>query len=160
MTPSADRQRPTKVTTMAQDYFGQDLDLETLLQGTIEEYEQKRVAAWKEDEDGTRYLAFFDALAKWMLSSTEELTVTDEESGVEWDAALSLLDVADIVDEVKEKVQIDIAWEFATGTDKMTDRCLQLTRDVLRHRPSKRVLRFLGRPRPRHWPPCNTSWPC
>ncbi len=123
---------------MPQDYFGQELDLETLLQGTIEEYERKRAEAWKEDKDGTHYLAFFDGLAKWMLRSVTELTVADDDSSVKWETALALLDVAHLANEIKEKIQIDIdscrpLIALGCSNDEIAD-CLGISRKTLERR--------------------------
>ncbi len=107
------------------------IDLDTLLEGAIDTYQHQRQQEWHQDENGAAYLALFDAIAKWMLRSSQDLVARSVASGLDWGTAVPLLDIPGLRTPIEEKVQIDVAWQFATGTDGMAARCLELARLVL-----------------------------
>jgi hypothetical protein len=121
------------------------LDLENLLQGAIDTYEHERKETWHQDDRGKEYLALFDGIAKWMLRSSQDLVARPVASGLNWGSAIRLLGVPELRTPIKERVQIDVAWQFATGTDEMAERCLELAQLVLASPPADPVLRYLTR---------------
>lgn len=121
--------------------------LSSLLELHIQNYEEDRERHWSDDESTLRLLTFVDAVAQSVVASTDDLVldISEELELIPWDQVPRMIEAIELSSEVKAKAEILMAWRFATSTDAMATRCLELARVVLRERPSERVLRFLRR---------------
>lgn len=126
--------------------YEDDIDLESLIQGAIDDWAQGRRAFWKDNPENA-YVDLVDEIAKKVFTASSTMSVPDPGAGdfLDWSAALQLTDIPPIYHLMFERVQIDVAWEFATGTDAMAGRCMDLTKLVLKTRPPEHILRFLSR---------------
>src|SRR2546426_6564330 len=122
-------------------------NLDVLIDGAIDEFEDEREHEWSDDDRTKRALATIDATAAWLLAGTEELVITGDEppQGIDWDLALKLANSKLLSREIRERLQIDVARRLVGSTTKMAERCLDLSRLVIRERPSETVLLFLRR---------------
>lgn len=128
-------------------WYEPDSKLATMLEIIIQNYEDDREKYWSEDEQTIRLREFVDGVAESIVGSSDDLVqrLPDKLSEVGWPLIQTIIDQLELSGEVRAKTEIILAWRFATNTDEMAERCLQLVELLLQSPPSERVLRFLRR---------------
>jgi hypothetical protein len=127
--------------------YAEGMDLESLIEGGIEAFAEDREKFWTADPQDV-YLRLVDEIGEKILGATKQFSAPLEKAEDEyftWDAALALTEVEEVAQLMLERLQIDVAREYSTGTHTKADRCFDLTKFVLRTQPSEHVLRFLRR---------------
>src|SRR5574341_2136972 len=127
------------------DYDG-GVALHILIESAIDNYEQDREHSWKE-EGRPDLLEVADRLAGAILKASQELVRPSHMKGLAmtWEDARAFTKIPELRALILEKVQIDMAWEFANHTDAIAKRCLEVTDEVVKEQPGEAVLRFLRR---------------
>ena len=127
------------------DYDG-GVPLHVLIESAIDNFEQDRDTYWTSEGHGA-LLTVVDSLAAATLKASQELVRPAHMKGlaISWEQARQLTDAPDLQPLVLERLQIDVAWEYANHTDSMARRCLEVTDHVLKRQPREAVLRFLRR---------------
>jgi hypothetical protein len=117
---------------------GSSLDLDLIVQS----YEADRKQYWGEDEEGERYIQGIDRIAKMLLQGSSELI---EPEALSWDLIQQMADEDLLRKQIRERIEIDVAWEYSVNTRGMAHRCLELARLVVVAKPNESVMRFLRR---------------
>ncbi len=126
------------------DYEG-GVALSTLIWSAIEDHEQDREEFWK-SEGKERELKFVDGIAGAIVRASYQLTKPHpHEMPLTYEQCRQLVDIEGFRELALEKIEIEVAQEFTGETDKMAERCLDLTTEVVQHSPAEPVLRFLRR---------------
>jgi len=123
---------------------GQSLNLDLFVQA----YEDSRGEYWGEDEEGRRRLELIDQFAKTLLSGSLELVQPRAEANLSvftWDQIAAMAGLDPIADQIKERIEIDVAWEYSVDTQGMAQRCLELMQLVIKAEPSEAVMRYTRR---------------
>lgn len=124
---------------------GESLNLDLI----VGNFEADRERYWGDDEQGRKYLALVDQVAKALLRGSWELVQPGDTSLGEvpftWEQVQWLVKVEQISARVRERVEIDVAWEYCVDTPAMANRCIELARVVIAGRPNEAVLRYLRR---------------
>jgi hypothetical protein len=121
-------------------------NLSVLIESIVQAYEDDREREWADDEQSVRLREFVDSVAHALVDSSSELVLAVPGAiGANWDSARAVIEVLELRRDVQEKVEILLAWRFATRSDEMAQRCLQLAELLLTRSPGERVLRFMRR---------------
>lgn len=128
-------------------WYEPDRKLSTLLETIISEYETDRDRYWSDDEQTTQLIRFVDNVAAVLVESSDALLIKEMGvlTGENLSGARQIIEALELSAEVRAKVEILLAWRFATVTDEMASRCLELAELLIREHPGERVLRFLRR---------------
>jgi hypothetical protein len=124
---------------------GSRLDLDLIVQN----YEEDRERYWSDDEEGARYIALVDGIARFLLGGTAGLVQPRSDpakpEAFTWEQARFLAELDPVSERVYERIEIDVAWAFSVETRAMAQRCLELAREVIAAEPNEAVLRYLRR---------------
>lgn len=122
------------------------VSLTTLIEGVIDEYDQDRTRYWK-DAEKEQVLKILDHAAKDVLRASEDFLLPSLQSApLDWEKVRALAEADGILgDLVRERLQIALAWEFATDVEGMAERCLQMTKELIGEQPNEPVMKFLRR---------------
>ena len=128
-------------------WYDPESRLDTLLEIIIQEYETDRERYWSDDENAARLRKVADRLAHIVVDSSEDtvLRMPDGATDTPWAGLQEIIRDFELSDEIRAKVEIIVAWRFATDNRAIAERCLQLADLALRQRPSERILRLLRR---------------
>lgn len=128
------------------DWYADDVNLDTHIDSAIDVFRQSREDYWRDVSSG-RYLELFDTAGSVVFEATKCLLAADTSGrvGVSFELASTLAKPGPFRDLVREKIQTEIAWEFATTTRAMSERCLELVSLLIRTQPDEQVCRFMNR---------------
>jgi hypothetical protein len=118
-------------------------DLDGFIESAISEFERELETMWADPEQGAAINAFAARVAELMLDSSERLLV--EVDPAFWRQLPELLAQKDLHGDVMLALRLALARKYLPGTDQMAERCVELTRLVIRAAPKEPVSRFLGR---------------
>ena len=129
------------------DSYWPGSSLQSLIETIVQNYESDWERHYSEDEKTVRLREFIDAVAQSVVGSSEHLVVrlADDLAPWTWEHAQQIISALDLEAEVKARVEIHVAWMFATSSDAMAGRCLDLMAVALSAGPPERVGRFLRR---------------
>jgi hypothetical protein len=118
-------------------------DLDGFIDSAIHEFERELETMWADPEEGAAINAFASRVAELMLDSSERLLV--EVDPAFWRRLPELLAQKELHEDVMLALRLALARRYLPGTDQMAERCVELTRLVIRATPQQPVSRFLGR---------------
>jgi hypothetical protein len=98
---------------------------------------------WADPEEGAAINAFAGRVAELMLDSSERLLV--ETDPTFWRGLPELLAQKELHEDVMLALRLTLARKYLPATDRMAERCVELTRLVIRATPNRWVSRFLTR---------------
>jgi hypothetical protein len=129
-------------------WYDAETSLPGLLELVIQNYETDRKAYWSENQQDANVLDIVEALAKSLRAASDELQASPAviaDLDFDWEQVRLLSRLPEFQAHLLDQLEIDVAYEFASGTREVARRCYELTREVLSTRPGDRVLRFLRR---------------
>lgn len=131
---------------MTGDWYERGIDLDGHLMEVINFFESERESYLTRTPEND-FLRIADSSAKKLLVGVESLIVPPGSSDdlFDWSAARWVAGTEVFATEVRERIQISVAEEYCTDTDKMAERCLALAEAVLASQPNEAVTRYLRR---------------
>lgn len=128
-------------------WYEPEWKLAGLLETIIQNYEDDREKYWGDDDKAVRLIKFVDGWATKIVEASDDLVLTQDspDPRFDWQSTQAIIRALELSSEVREKVEILLAWRFAGTTDQMAERCLELVAVFLSRRPSERVVRFMRR---------------
>lgn len=131
------------------DAYREDVVLEDLLEGTVEEFENQRNAFWT-DPAGKEsdFLYLVQGLGNYYLRAAQFLVEPSPNEDLPFPDWSAIRDMAShpVFDRyVTEHVQLSVAKSFALRTDLKALRCRLLAERLVEHAPGEKVLQALQR---------------
>lgn len=118
-------------------------NLDARIWAIIDGFDSELEDEWDDPEEGRRTMELARLFARFAVGITDSLVV---DSGSDLGRHLpEILQALDLEREVREATQVAIAFEYCTGTRRMAERCVSLSRFVIEAAPRPQVLRFLKR---------------